>query len=183
MNPKEEHKKNGRSPVVKIVEKNQYVINERIYQFIGYEHELLTAAAAKPRRPQRSQGEAEPPMTMTAGRLIYEAHRRDIMRIAGYCSDASRIDAMIAERLVATGHTRAEVTAIMEAGVDRQQRHHDWTTYIPATVAHACESPDAARSIDRLTRYHAQWAELERAAQEQQPEPEPEPVEEEGPRM
>lgn len=183
MNPKEKYKDSeGRSPVVKIVEKNQYVINERLYQFIGYEHELLTAAAAKPRRrerPQRSssQGEAEPPMTMTAGRLIYEAHRRDIMRIAGYCSDASRLDSMIAERLVATGHTRAEVTAIMEAGVDRQ-RHHDWTTYIPATVARAFESPDAQRSIDRLTRYHAQWAELERAAQEQQPEPE-----EEGPRM
>ena len=183
VNPKDKYKEQGRSPVVKIVEKNQCVINEKLYMFIGYEHELLTAAAAKPRRerPQRSssQGEAEPPMTMTAGRLIYEAHRRDIMRIAGYCSDASRIDAMIAERLVATGHTRAEVTAIMEAGVDRQ-RHHDWTTYIPATVAHACESPDAQRSIDRLTRYHEQWAELERAAQEQQPEPEPE---EEGPRM
>lgn len=163
-NVKEKYRdEQGNFPTVSIVEKNPGVVHEKLYQFMGYEHELLrgrqTPAAALHREA------ASVPMTETAGRLIYEAHRTDILRINnfGETADTSRIDAMIAQRLVATGHGRDDVKAILEAGVDRQ-RTHDWTEYISATVAYAFDSPESQRVLDRLSRYHGQWAELENGA-------------------
>ncbi|MFC6776797.1 hypothetical protein [Methylobacterium gregans] len=115
---------------------------------------------------------------------LYWAHRADLLaRWQGRWPDPSRVDALIARRLRATGHDEAAVAALITAcapGVPRIGRHA-WQGYGWRAAAHAFRTDvdDGAWAFDQVSL--AMWAELEQAvkkraeAQTTRPVPVPPP--------
>lgn len=91
---------------------------------------------------------------------LYRLHAVDILKrrpgIEGH-----EIDHHVAQRLLATGHTPEETTAILIKGAPafRPDRSHEWGSYIPPTVKYAAQSSAAfANSYSGLVRL---WRNLE----------------------
>lgn len=193
-NPKAKYKTSaGTYPVVRLMETNPEPCS-RLLDFIAYQVERYAALVARHgniARTASAKRVQELPLSNGLEAAIYHAHRADILRVnsgsfSENCADMSRIDAMIAERLRATGHAQEEIESILMSGVDRS-RNHDLLTYVPLTAAHAF-SLDASHRIEGLKRFHTVWAAIEKAVLQQYEEehvnPEPEAVaEEEGPQL
>ena len=79
-------------------------------------------------------------------------------------ANLSRIDAMIAVRLRGTGHTEAEVAAILAAGAPEGRGNaHDWNKYAVLTAAHAFSHENTLK-LQKYSPYIKQWKSIERQA-------------------
>jgi hypothetical protein len=163
MNPKLKYRDvNGGYPKARIVETHKDAPCEKILSFIAYQSEIYTerqqANQTKPQTAQsveniRSGGDLE--------KSLYNAHRASILKITGLSSSAneSRLDAMIAERLRATGHDQGDIQRILAAGID-PAREKRLESYIPLTAAHAFGA-DASHRIEMLRPFYSQWKGIE----------------------
>ena len=94
---------------------------------------------------------------------IYRRHFQDIRGREGSALDRSRVDAMIAVRLRITGHSRAEIVAILANGAPTlraPEEERDWPRYAARAVRYAF-GPAGDREVERLARYREPWRALE----------------------
>lgn len=108
------------------------------------------------------------------GNTIYDVHARTVREkiMKGNISDVSKVDAMVATMLRGTGHSQAEVQAIIESGTDRSGRQHDWADYARRTAAFAF-SPKGTEKLQQTQGYHKQWQYAEKQALSKQVEASP----------
>jgi hypothetical protein len=102
------------------------------------------------------------PRAVTA---YYEHHQDVSSRLTGSVVDPSRVDAMIAVRLRATGHDRADVADAIERcaptiRAPERQGSHRWHDYAQRTAAFAFGA-GGDRQLDATRRYHEQWRSIE----------------------
>jgi len=94
----------------------------------------------------------------------YAAHYKDVLaRQGGRSIDPSRVDAMIAVRMRATGHTQQEVETVLRdcAPLTRQKsEQRDWRHYAQRTAEYAF-GVAGLRQADELKKYWSQWLMLE----------------------
>jgi hypothetical protein len=94
----------------------------------------------------------------------YATHYRDVLlRQGGRAVDPSRVDAMIAVRMQATGHTQQAVEVVLQhcsplLRQDREERN--WEHYAKRTVDYAFGAA-GQRQAEELKRYWRQWQKLE----------------------
>ncbi|MYM21470.1 relaxase/mobilization nuclease domain-containing protein [Duganella sp. FT135W] len=105
----------------------------------------------------------------------YASHYRDVLKQqsqGGRVADPSRVDAMIAVRMRATGHTQQQVEAVLRqcAPATRQKGEvRDWENYAKRTAEYAFGA-SGQQQADALKRYWQQWQKLEGREAEQQRE-------------
>lgn len=94
----------------------------------------------------------------------YASHYKDVAgRQRGRFIDPSRVDAMIAVRMRATGHTQQAVETVLRhcAPLIRQKsEERDWVRYAQRTAAYAFGDA-GQRQAEELKRYWSQWRQLE----------------------
>lgn len=128
---------------------------------------LRTLLAVPSPGPSRRHGHGKPLVTPRREDVAaYHAHRRDVL--AGWEErkpDNSRVDAMIARRLRATGHDEIAVTAVIAACASALEpyRRRDWSAYgrRAASLAFTPNIVDGAEAEFRAERVTA-WMVLER---------------------
>lgn len=131
--------------------------------------------AAVPRSPARNETREAPamplprddaklPMDYQRGAKAYASHYQDVLqRQGGRLTDLSRVDAMIAVRMRATGHSKKEVEAVLRycAPLIRQKDEgRDWDNYAHRTAEHAFGAA-GERQANELKRYWQQWKSVE----------------------
>ncbi|NGZ87529.1 TraI/MobA(P) family conjugative relaxase [Duganella aceris] len=96
----------------------------------------------------------------------YASHYRDVLKLqsqGGHLADPARVDAMIAVRMRATGHTQQQVEAVLRqcAPATRQKEEiRDWDNYAKRTAEYAF-GVAGKQQADALKRYWQQWQRLE----------------------
>jgi hypothetical protein len=97
-------------------------------------------------------------------RSAYEAHYRDIVaRQRGQPIDLSRVDSMVAVRLRATGHERADIADILEVCapmIRSTDEGRNWHDYAQRTAGYAF-GPDGTRMLAKIDRYRDHYLRLE----------------------
>ena len=117
-----------------------------------------------------------PDRDSAAGLTPYDAHRRDVLReLRGRRVDGSRVDALVAQRLRATGHTQGQVARIIrweapDAYPGRRQA--DWGDYAARAAAYAF-GPASTRALERDADQLERWRKLEMTASAAAPMVEP----------
>lgn len=177
-NQKPKHRRDGKSPIVRIVEAAGgvcQVMAERLRSL----YQGLAAAAQARRTGRKGPYKASrlpspsPASTMSDSEALtlYEAHRKDVTRLFRKADDLSRLDAMIADRLAATGLSKAEVAAAIEAGLlaagQRFEKHDRARDYAARTAAHAFQDDTIARREVKFAQYFADWQTITDAARNQ----------------
>jgi hypothetical protein len=108
--------------------------------------------------------DAQPPTDYERGAKAYASHYRDVLqRQGGRVTDLSRVDAMIAVRMRATGHSKQEVEEVLRycAPLIRQKEEaRDWDNYARRTAEHAFGAA-GERQANELKRYWQQWKQVE----------------------
>jgi hypothetical protein len=135
--------------------------------------DVQAARAPTPRRapdtarcpPSDAGDRAAGPPVPRAVTAYYEHHLDVSSRLTGTVVDPSRVDAMIAVRLRATGHDRADVADAIERcaptiRAPERQESHRWHDYAQRTAAFAFGA-GGDRQLDATRRYHEQWRTLE----------------------
>ena len=171
-NTKEKHQKpDGSYPLAKVVSAKQGN-SEKLTSFALYMRDHIKYLEHQKTAKKRNNTAIDYKKvkadhgTLTDKALIhlYDVHRHDILKKAALTeavADWSRIDAMIAVRLRGTGHTEAEIAAILAAGAPRGRgAAHNWPRYAAATAASAW-SPEATQTLARLGKWRGQWKALE----------------------
>ena len=125
----------------------------------------LAPAAGEVGTPRASPTSGDRPATPADGWAteIYRRHFQDIRGREGNALDRSRVDAMIAVRLRVTGHSRAEMVAILANGAPTLRapgEERDWPRYAARAVRYAF-GPAGDRETERLGRYREPWRALE----------------------
>ena len=97
-------------------------------------------------------------------RAAYEAHYRDIVaRLKDQRIDLSRVDSMVAVRLRATGHERANIADILEVcapTIRSTDEGRNWHDYAQRTARYAF-GPEGTRMLAKIDRYRDQFFRLE----------------------
>lgn len=128
---------------------------------------LRTLLAVPPPGLSRRHGHGKPLVPLRREDVAaYHAHRRDVLAgWEGRKPDNSRVDAMIARRLRATGHDEIAVTALIAAcaGALEPYRRRDWSAYgrRAASLAFTPDVADGAEAEVKAKRVTA-WMVLER---------------------
>lgn len=108
--------------------------------------------------------EASLPTSYERGAKAYACHYRDVLKRQGaHATDLSRLDAMIAVRMRATGHTQQEVEVVLRhcAPLIRQKDEgRDWGNYAKRTAEYAFGAA-GERQANELKRYWQQWQKVE----------------------
>lgn len=174
-NLKPKHRRDVKSPIVRIVEAAGgvcRVMAERLREL----YQGLASAAQARRTSRKAPSEAShlpspsPAATVSdpEALALYEAHRKDVTRLFRKADDLSRLDAMIADRLAATGLPEAEVTACIEAGLlaagHRVEKHDRARDYATRTAAHAFDDDTIARREVKFAQYFTDWQAITDAA-------------------
>jgi hypothetical protein len=129
-----------------------------------------THPSAGDEKPAPARSAVELPATYERSVRAYARHYQDIVkRLGGHASDPSKVDAMVAVRMRATGHTRQEVETVLQhcAPLIRQKDEvRDWANYAAKTAAYAYGT-EGERKAEELRRYWPQWEKLEGAREVQ----------------
>jgi hypothetical protein len=124
----------------------------------------LQATIQEARRPKREEPAVAPLQRGASAGDVYRKHFEDIKaRQNGDGKlDPSRVDSMIAVRMMATGHERREIEATIArfAPTIRKGEQRDWKTYAVRTASFAF-GPGGDRQLANLERYVPQWMKLE----------------------
>lgn len=177
-NQKPKHRRHGKSPIVRIVEAAGgvcQVMAERLrslYQgFASAAQARRTSRKAPPKASDLPRPSPVATVSDPEALALYEAHRKDVTRLFRKADDLSRLDAMIADRLAATGLSEAEVAACIEAGLlaagNRVEKHDRARDYAARTAAHAFEHDTIARRAEKFAQYFVDWQAITDAARSQ----------------
>lgn len=167
-NQKPKHRQDGKSPIVRIVEAAGgacRVMAERLRSLYQSFASVAQARRASRKAPSEASYFPTPSIATTVSDpedlALYEAHRKDVIRLFRNADDLSRLDAMIADRLAATGLSPTEVAACIEAGLlaagHRVEKHDRARDYAVRTAAHAFEDDVIARREVKFGQYFADW--------------------------
>lgn len=129
-------------------------------------------AETSPTPPSQSRTEAPAaPLSQSHERSAkaYARHYRDVVqRQAGKVTDLSRVDAMIAVRMRATGHTQQQVESALRLCAPMMHpktETRDWSNYAQRTAAYAFGAA-GQRQGEELKKYWDQWQRLEARPEE-----------------
>lgn len=114
-------------------------------------------------------------LAIERGAKAYAAHYRDVLKLQGQGGrsiDPARVDAMIAVRMRATGHTQQQVEAVLRQcapATHQKGAGRDWDHYAKRTADYAFGQA-GQQQAEALKRYWLQWQKLEGREVEQQRE-------------
>lgn len=164
-NPKPKHQKRRRFlPRVKLFQAEKCACAKALQLSRSIAHELATAEAKRRERhtPRPAPQTAAPGSTVSA----YYSHYEDIQKHLAV-EDLSRVDAMIAVRLRANGHSAQAVTnAIMQCAPTIRQKSEgrNWQRYAERTTDYAFSvAGDVA--LAKHARQMEQWRKVEERRQ------------------
>jgi len=161
------------------VEHGFKINNPELQAQIAQEKQRQLEARAMPRTAgtspttlsqSRTEAPAVPlPQSDELSARAYVRHYRDVMqRQAGKVTDLSRVDAMIAVRMRATGHTQQQVESALRLCAPMMHPKtevRDWENYAQRTAAYAFGA-DGQRQGEELKKYWDQWQRLEARPEE-----------------
>ena len=167
-NLKPKHRcEDGSFPKVKLLAAEKRECAKALELSRGIEQEYAAAAKARQdAKPARSSGVVMRPGEVTAA---YYAHYENIRQHLAM-EDLSRVDAMIALRLRATGHSQAEVmeaVRLCAPTIRENKEGRDWQRYAERTAAYAFGvAGDLA--LARNEKYFEHWRKIEGMERAQQ---------------
>lgn len=126
--------------------------------------ELLAERGAAAKRLAVPVAPARPCLPGAGVDAAYQIHYQDIAARFGH-ADVSRIDAMIALRLRATGHDREAIVDTVERSAPtirppEKRESHLWRDYAERTVQYAF-GPGGDQQLHTTERHHAHWRRME----------------------
>ncbi len=167
-NRKPKHqRKDGTFPEVKILKAEQRVCEKSINRAKEIEKEYQELAKQRVERRHYQQKMAIANGSPGSPVAAFEAHLKNIQQHLKI-TDKSRVDAMIAVRMRATGHNPNEIQqAIMMCGPSfRENEQRNWERYAERTVEYAF-SLRADKELQRNEKYIEFWKKIE---QQENPE-------------
>lgn len=155
--------KTKRSPfLAQLVEATGGICRALSSRFRKVYHSLRRAPEVETSKPIQDQTSSiTPAMSYDLALALYEAHRIDVMR--GPIKNLSQLDTTIADRLVATGLTRIEVAATIEAGAQHYGRFaedRNAVEYAERTAEYACRTDVVARCKEQFDHLFSSWQKI-----------------------
>lgn len=147
------------------------IVNPELEEAIAQERQRRQKGAPAKQQERQQQGASamSPPAAGQQGKglglgEVYRRHYQDIReRHEGERLDLSRVDAMIAVRMRATGHSEEEVVSTLAEWAQRTRNPpeaRDWQRYAERTARYAF-GVGGDKQLEQVGRYRGQWLELE----------------------
>ena len=170
-NLKPKHRReDGSCPRVRLLKAEKHECSKA--QELARQIEREYAAAEKARQPQTRRNSVAPPARSADSASAYYAHYENIRQHLAL-EDLSRVDAMIALRLRATGHSQqavAETVRQCAPTIREKNEGRNWQRYAERTAAYAFSvAGDVA--LAKNERYREHWQKIEGAQETRQETP------------
>jgi hypothetical protein len=122
-------------------------------------HDAGASARPRPSGPKSDKPAHEREAAVPSLVVIWEAHRRDVLRINAGASEY-QIDIMIAQRLRATGHLVSEIEAAVSGCSCAKYTNGSY----PRRVVDKSLNAESDMALAGTAKYHGKWRDLERRA-------------------